>query len=139
MAITSAICKSFKKEILEGVHDLRVDEIKVALYDSSATLNADTTEYSATNEVSGTGYTAGGLALTVVAPAINGSKAIVDFSDASWAASSITASGALIYNASQLNKAIAVISFGGSRASSAGIFRITFPAADADNAIIRIN
>lgn len=139
MAITSAICKSFKQEILEGVHDLSADTLKIALYSSSASLGVDTTEYSSTDEVSGTGYSAGGATLTVVAPSILGAKAIVDIADIEWLASSITASGALIYNASKSNKAVCVLSFGGSRSSSAGVFRVTFPTPDADNAIIRVN
>ena len=138
MAITQAMCTSFKQELLEGTHDFTADTFKIALYTSSATLDASTTAYSATNEVSGTGYTATGNTLTVVAPTSSGTTAYVDFNDTTWSSSTITARGALIYNSSKTNKAVAVIDFGADKSSTAGDFTVQFPAADASNAIIRI-
>lgn len=138
MAITTAVCNSFKKELAEGTHDFSADTIKIALYSSSASLDADTTAYTTTNEVTGTGYTAGGATLTVTAPAISGNTVVIDFDDASWAASTITARGALIYNSTQTNKAIAVINFGADYSTTNGTLTITFPAATATAAILRI-
>lgn len=140
MAITQAMCTSFKSEALQGVHDFTTDTFKIALYTSSATLSAATTAYSATNEVSGTGYTAGGEALTVTGGSVStsGTTAYVDFSDVTWSTATITARGALIYNSSQANKAVAVLDFGSDKTSTAGDFVITMPTADASNAIIRI-
>lgn len=138
MAITQAMCTSFKVQLLAGDHDFDTDTFKIALYTSSATLDASTTAYSATNEVSGTGYTAGGNTLTAVAPTSSGTTAYVDFSDTTWSSSTITARGALIYNSSKSNKAVAVIDFGSDKSSTAGDFTVQFPTADASNAIIRI-
>jgi hypothetical protein len=140
MAITQAMCTSFKAEVLQGVHDFTTDTFKIALYTSSATLSAATTAYSATNEVSGTGYTAGGETLTVTGGSVStsGTTAYVDFSDVTWSTATITARGALIYNSSQANKAVAVLDFGSDKTSTAGDFVITMPTADASNAIIRI-
>lgn len=138
MAITSAICSSFKEELLDGTHDFGTDTIKIALYTSSATLNATTTAYSATNEVSGTGYSAGGATLGSVTTTLSGTTAFLDFADASWAASTITARGALIYNSTEANKAIAVLDFGIDVSSTAATFTVVFPTADASNAIIRL-
>jgi len=139
MAITQAMCNSFKTELLGGTHDLDTDVIKIALYTSSATLDASTTAYSTTNEVTGsTGYTAGGNTLSGAAISLSGSTAIVDFSDTTWTSSTITARGALIYNSSKSNKAIAVLDFSSDKSSTNGDFTIVFPAANASNAIIRI-
>lgn len=138
MAITQALCTSFKTEILGGTHDLDTDVLKIALYTSSATLDATTTEYSTTNEVSGTGYTAGGETLSGANITSSGTTAFVDFSDVTWTSSTITARGALIYNSSKSNKAVAVLNFGSDKSSSNGNFVISFPTADASNAIIRI-
>jgi len=140
MAITQAMCTSFKSEALQGVHDFTTDTFKIALYTSSATLSAATTAYSATNEVSGTGYTAGGETLTVTGGSVStsGTTAYVDFSDVTWSTATITARGALIYNTSQANKAVAVLDFGSDKTSTAGDFVVTMPTADASNAIIRI-
>ena len=144
MAITSAICTSFKQEILVGTHNFTAtsgDTFKIALYTSSATLGASTTAYSATNEISntsGTAYTAGGATLTSVTPTTSGTTAICDFSDVSYTSASFTANGALIYNDDQSDKAVAVIAFGGDKTVSSGTFTIQFPTADASNAIIRI-
>jgi hypothetical protein len=110
----------------------------IALYTSSATLDASTTAYSATNEVSGTGYVAGGNSLTAVAPTSSGTTAFTDFNDTTWSTATITARGALIYNSTQSNKAIAVLDFGADKTSTAGDFTIVFPTADSSNAIIRI-
>jgi len=138
MAITQAMCSSFKSEILGGVHDLDTDTIKIALYTSSATLDATTTAYSATNEVSGTGYTAGGNTLTGAVISLDGTTAIVDFADTTWASASITARGALIYNSSKADRAIAVLDFGADKTSTDGDFTVTMPAAAAATALIRI-
>jgi hypothetical protein len=141
MAITQAMCTSFKVEILQGVHNFTNttgDTFKIALYTSSATLDASTTAYSATNETSGTGYTAGGNTLTNVTPTSSGTTAFTDFADTTWSTATITARGALIYNSTQSDKAVAVLDFGSDKTSTAGDFTIIFPTADASNAIIRI-
>ena len=141
MAITQAMCTSFKQELLEAVHNFKNsggDTFKIALYTSSASLGASTTAYSTSNEVSGTGYTAGGNTLTRVDPSSSGTTAITDFADTTWSSSTITARGALIYNNSDSNKAVAVLDFGADKISSGGDFTIQFTAADASNAIIRI-
>jgi hypothetical protein len=141
MAITQAMTTSFKKELMEGVHDFTTHIFKIALYTSSATLDATTTAYSATNEVSGTNYTAGGNTLTVTGGAVStsGTTAYIDFSDTTWADATITARGALIYNSSASNKAVAVLDFGADKTSTAGDFTVSFPTADASNAIVRIS
>lgn len=139
MAITSAVCNSFKQELLGGIHDLDTDVIKMALYTSSATLGASTTAYTSSNEVVGAGYTGGGNTLSGAAITLDGSVAIVDFSDTTWSSATITARGALIYNSSKSNKAIAVIDFGGDKTSTNGDFTVVFPAATGTNAIVRIN
>jgi uncharacterized protein YfiM (DUF2279 family) len=149
MAITQAMCTSFKLELLNGSHDFDLssgDTFKVALFTSSATLSAATTAYSTTNEVSGTGYTAGGNSLTRIDPASSGTTAYVDFADSTWSTATLTARGALIYNSTPnttsgsapANAAVAVLDFGGDKTSTAGDFTIQFPTADASNAIIRI-
>jgi hypothetical protein len=148
MAITQAMATSFKVELLNGIHafgttvsrgSTTADTFKCALYTSSATLDASTTVYSTTNEVAtGGGYSAGGNTLTTVAPTSSGTTAFVDFSDTTWSTSTITANGALIYNSTQSDKAVAVLAFGSDKSSSGGNFTIQFPAADASNAIIRI-
>ena len=144
MAITSAICTSFKQEILVGTHNFTAtsgDTFKIALYTSSATLGAGTTAYSTSNEItnsSGTAYTAGGATLTSVTPTTSGTTAFCDFADVSYTSASFTANGALIYNDDQSDNAVAVIAFGGDKTVSSGTFTIQFPTADASNAIIRI-
>ena len=141
MAITSAICNSFKQEILVGTHNLTAssgDTFKLALFTSSASLGAGTTAYSTSNEISGTGYSAGGATLTSVTPVLDSSTAVCDFADVSFTSASFTANGCLIYNSSQSDKAVAVIAFGGDKTVSSGTFTIQFPTADASNAIIRI-
>lgn len=138
MAISQAMCTSFKVELFGGVHDLDTDVIKMALYTSSATLDASTTAYSATNETSGTGYTAGGNTLTSPVITSSGTTAYVDFADTTWSSASFTARGALIYNSSKSNKAIAVLDFGADKTASGGDFVVQMPAADASNALLRI-
>jgi len=141
MAITQAMCTSFKKELLEGTHNFKNSggsTFKLALFTSSATLGAATTAYATTNEVTGTNYTAGGLALTRVDPSSSGTTALTDFADLTFSTASVTANGALIYNSSASDKAVIVLAFGGDKTSTAGDFTIQFPAADASNAIIRI-
>jgi hypothetical protein len=138
MAITQALCTSFKSEILGGVHDLDTDTIKLALFTSTAALDAATTAYSTTDEVVGTGYTAGGNTLTSPVISIDGTTAIVDFADTTWPSATITARGAVVYNASKANRAIAVLDFGSDKTSTAGDFTVSFPAAAAATAIIRI-
>ena len=139
MAITQAICDSFKEELLEGTHDLDSDTLKMALYTSSATLGATTTAYSATNESSGTNYTAGGATISSVTVAKSSSITYVDFADVSWSSATISdAAGALIYNSSQSNKAIAVIDFGATKSVTSGTLTVTLPANSAAAAIIRL-
>lgn len=141
MAISQAMCTSFKVELLTATHNFTNttgDVFKIALYTSSATLGATTTAYSSTNEVTGTGYTAGGNTLTNVTPTSSGTTAYTDFADTTWTTATITANGALIYNSSKSNKAVAVLAFGSDKTSTAGDFTIQFPVADASNAIIRL-
>lgn len=138
MAITSGVCNSFKQECMLAIHDMDTDNIRIALYTDAATLDASTTTYSATNEVSGTGYTAGGELLANVSVALSGSTAVLDFDNVTWAAATIIARGALIYNASKANRAIAVYDFSENKSSSAGDFVLSVPVADAANAIVRL-
>ena len=142
MAITQAMCTSFKKELLEAGHNFKNSggsAFKLALFTSSATLGASTTAYATTNEVTGTGYSAGGLSLTRVDPTTSGTTAFTDFSDLTFSTATITANGALIYNDDASNDAaVIVLAFGGDKTSTAGDFTIQFPTADASNAIIRI-
>jgi hypothetical protein len=146
MAITQAMCTSFKQELLQAQHDFTAStghSFKLALYTSSATLGATTTDYSVTNEVSGTGYSAGGGALTNVTPTTSGTTALTDFADLTFSTATITANGALIYNTttgggSGTTDSVVVLAFGGDKTSTAGDFTIQFPTADASNAIIRI-
>lgn len=141
MAISQAMCTSFKVELLQGVHDFTAstgDTFKIALYTSSATLGASTTAYTVSDEVSGSGYTAGGNTLTNVTPTSSGTTAFTDFADTTWTTATITARGALIYNSTESDKAVCVLDFGSDKTSTAGNFTIVFPTADASNAIIRI-
>ena len=137
MAITQAMCTSFKSEILDEQHDLVADTIKIALYTSSASLDASTTAFTTSNEISGTGYSSGGVELTSRTVSTSGTTAFFDADDPTWTSASFTARGALIYNSSNSNKAIAVLNFGGDFTVSSGTFRIVFPAAGA-SAIITI-
>ena len=142
MAITQAMCTSFKQELMEAKHNFLNsggDTFKIALYTSSATLSAATTAYSATNEVSGTNYTAAGNTLTRVNPASSGTTAYTDFDNTTWASSTITARGAVIYNDTAAgDPSVIVLDFGADKTSTAGDFIIFFPTADASNAVIRI-
>jgi|TARA_A100001391_G_scaffold183244_1_gene150280 hypothetical protein len=142
MAITTAMCTTFKKELLEAVHNFKNtggSTFNLALYTSSASLGAGTTAYTTSNEVSGTGYTAKGASLTRVDPSNDGTTAITDFSDLTFSSSTITARGALIFNDSASgDPAVCALDFGSDKSSSSGDFTIQFPAADASNAIIRI-
>ncbi len=146
MAITTAMCTSFKKELLEGKHDFNATAghtFKIALYTSSATLDATTTDYSVSDEVVGVGYTAGGNSLTNIDPTTSGTTAFTDFADTTWSSATITANGALIYNSttdggSTTTNAVCALAFGGDKTSTNGDFVIQFPTADASNAIIRI-
>jgi hypothetical protein len=140
MAITQTMCTSFKKELLEGVHNFNASgghTFKIALYTSSATLGADTTIYSTVGEVSGTAYTAGGFTLTNIDPASGGTTGFCGFADVYWNSSSITARGALIYNTSQGNKAVITLDFETDKTSNPD-FRIDFPAETATGALIRV-
>ena len=149
MAISQAMCTSFKVELLSGGHNFNTanvarsvntqDSFKMALYTSSATLGATTTAYTASGETSGTGYSATGQALTISAvPQASGTTAILNFSTETWSTASITARGALIYNDTMSDTAVAVLDFGGDKTSTAGDFSVVFPTFDATNAIIRI-
>tara|TARA_R100001530_G_scaffold69341_1_gene49215 strand:+ start:768 stop:1178 length:411 start_codon:yes stop_codon:yes gene_type:complete len=135
------MCTTFKLALLDGEMDFSSDTsqaYKIALYTSSATLSAATTAYSVTNEVSGTGYTAGGAALTINAPTTSGTTAYLDFDDVTWSTATITARGALIYQIGGSTPAVAVLDFGSDQTATAGDFIIQFPTADATNALIRI-
>ena len=144
MAITSAICNSFKAEVLQALHNFTASSgntFKLALYTSSATLNKTTTAYSATNEISntsGSAYSAGGATLTSVTPALSTDTACCDFSDVSYSSASFTANGCLIYNDTNADRAVCAIAFGSDKTVTSGTFTIQFPTADASNAIIRI-
>jgi hypothetical protein len=148
MAISQAMATSFKVDLLNGIHafgttvtrgSTTADTFKIALYTSSATLDATTAAYSVTNEVAGTGYSAGGNTLSVSqTPTSTSTTAWLDFADTTWSTSTITANGALVYNSTQSDKAVAVLAFGGDKTSTNGDFTVIFPTADSSNAIIRI-
>lgn len=142
MAITQSLTTSFKVDLLSGTMDFTSgtgDTFKMALYTSSATLGPTTTIYSASNEVTGSGYAAGGNTLTVSqSPTSGGTTAFISFANTSWSSATFTTRGALIYNSSQGNKAVAVFDFGSDKTVSNGTFTVTFPTADATNAVIRI-
>jgi poly-gamma-glutamate capsule biosynthesis protein CapA/YwtB (metallophosphatase superfamily) len=144
MAITSAVCNSFKVEVLQALHNFTAstgNDFKLALYTSSATLNKSTTAYTTSNEMtntSGSAYTAGGIALTSVTPALSTDTACCDFANVSFSSASFTANGCLIYNDTNSDRAVCAIAFGGDKTVTNGTFTIEFPAADASNAILRI-
>jgi hypothetical protein len=142
MAITQAMCTSFKQALLDGEMDFSSDtaqSYKIALYTSSASLDAATTAYTTSNEVVGTNYVAGGNTLSISTnPTSTGTTAFLSFATTTWTTATITARGALIYQAGGSTPAVAVLDFGSDKGSSAGNFQITFPTADATNAIIRI-
>lgn len=147
--LTQSLCTSFKVELLQAVHDFTAstgDTFKIALFKANAsivgTYGPATTNYSDmtgnSDEVSGTGYTAGGNTLTNITPTSSGTTAFLDFADTTWSAATFTTRGALIYNDTESDKAVCVLDFGGDQAVSSGDFTIVFPTADASNAIIRI-
>ena len=140
MAITSAICTSFKQELLVEGHNFTngAASFKLALYTSSATLGATTTAFTTTGQASGTNYTTGGAALTNVTPSSTGTTAVTDFNDLTFSTATITARGCMIYNDTNSDKSVATIDFGGDKTSTAGDFTIVFPAKAASTAIIRI-
>jgi hypothetical protein len=138
MAFDQTLTTSFKQDILLGVHDLETDDIRMALYLATADLGADTTVYTATGETAGTGYTAGGETLTGVTVLTSGTTAYVDFANPVWNPASFTARGALIYNASKSNKAIAVLDFGSDKTATT-TFTVQMPANTAASALIRIS
>ena len=142
MAIASAVCTSFKVELLKGVHNFTAssgDTFNLALYTSSASLGAATTAYTTSNEVSGSGYTAKGNALTSVTPVASSTTAVCDFSDTSFTSASFTARGCMIFNDSATgDPACVIIDFGSDKTVTSGTFTIQFPTADSSNAIIRI-
>ena len=145
MAITSAICNSFKTEILKAVHNFTAstgNTFNIALYTSSATLGAGTTAYSTSNEItntSGSAYSAKGKALTSVTPVLDSTTAVCDFADISWTSASFTANGCLIFNdTATRDPAVCAVAFGGDKTVSSGTFTVQFPAAAATTAIVRI-
>ena len=139
MAITQAMCTQFKRDVMLGLHDLDSDTIRIALFTSSATLNATTTAYATTNEISGAGYTAGGVALASASVINNSTSGCFDATDPEWTGATFTARGALIYNDTESDLAIAVLDFGGDFTVAGGTFKIVFPAQTKDTAIIRID
>ena len=152
MAITQAMCSSFKQELLQGLHNFTNgsgggtttstgtgNTYYVALYTNSASLDATTTAYASGNEATGTAYSAGGQSLTNVTPSLSGTTALTDFADVTWSSSSITARGALIYNTSFSNSAVAVLDFGGDKTATSGVFTIQFPANTSTAALLRIS
>ncbi len=142
MAITQAMCTSFKKELLDAQHNFLLsggNTFKIALYTSSATMSASTTAYSTSNEISGTNYTAKGNTLTRIDPSSSGTTALTDFADSAWTTATFTARGAPIFNEDTSgDTSVLVLDFGADKTATAGTFTIAFPAADASNAIIRI-
>ena len=145
MAITSAICNSFKVEILTAIHNFTASSgntFNLALYTSSATINKSTTAYSSSNEItntSGSAYSAKGKALTSVTPVLSSDTAVCDFSNVSWTSATFTANGCLIFNDSASgDPAVCAIAFGSDKTVTSGTFTVQFPTADADNAILRI-
>lgn len=148
MAITQTLATSFKTQVLSGIHAFTTsvvragttaDTFKIALYSSSATLDADTTAYSTTNEITGTGYSAGGKTLDNVTVASASGVAYIDADDVAWTTATFTANGALIYNSTQGNKAVAVLAFGSNKTATAATFTITFPSNSYTAALIRID
>jgi hypothetical protein len=136
MPILQTQTTSFKRELYQAIHDLTTDTLKIALYNGSAALDENTTAYTPTNEISGIGYSAGGKVLTGVSIGVSGFVAFVNFSDVVWNPAVFTARAALIYNASKANRAIAVLDFGSDKSATTQ-FKITMPANDAVNALIR--
>lgn len=150
MALVQTLATSFKVEILDGIHNFgtgvvrattAADTFKIALYPATATLNAETTVYDPTDEVTGTGYTAGGNTLTISqVPTSTNTETVawLNFADSSWPSSTFSANGALIYNSTQGNKAVAVLNFGSTKTTTNQTFTVTFPASSSSAALIRI-
>ena len=136
MPILQGMTSSFKQELPQGIHNLLTDTIKIALYTALADIGVSTTVYTTSNEVSGTGYSAGGATLTGAAITLSGTTACITFNNASWPGSGFTARGALIYNSSKANRSIAVLDFGADKTSAN--FTITFPTPTATSAVLRI-
>jgi len=140
MAIAQAMCTQFKRDVMLGLHDLDTDTIKIALYTSSATLNATTTAYTTSNEVAnGNGYATGGVTLANASVITNSTSGCFDSNNPEWTSATFTARGALIYNDTESDFAIAVLDFGGDFSVAGGTFRIVFPAQTANTAIVRID
>jgi hypothetical protein len=137
MSIIQTQTTSFKTELYQAIHDLTTDTLKIALYTNSATLNETTTVYSTTNEITGTGYTAGGVVITGVTVNSSGYTAYVSFNNPSWTSASFTTRAALIYNSSKANRSIAVLDFGSDKTVSNNTFLITLPTNNASDALIR--
>jgi hypothetical protein len=137
MAIIQTQTTSFKAELYQAIHNLTTDTLKIALYTNNATLNADTTAYTTTDEITGTGYTAGGVTITGVTINSSGYTAYVSFNNPSWPSASFTTRAALIYNSSKANRSIAVLDFGAVKTVSGTTFTITLPANTASAALIR--
>ena len=141
MAITSAVCSSFKQQVLVGTHNLTAssgNSFKLALYTSSATLGAATTAFTTTGQASGTNYTSGGNALTNITPVLSGTTAVVDFADLTFGTATVEARGCMIYNDTNADKSVCVIDFGADKTSTAGDFTVVFPSPTATGAIIRL-
>lgn len=138
MAIAQTLCSSFKQQLFLAQHDLSTDVIKIALYTSAASIGPDTTAYSVSDEVVGMGYTAGGIPLTGATVLLSGTTAYVDFDNAVWPAATFTARGALLYNSSKANKAVAVLDFGADKTGYTQTFTIQMPANVASSALLRI-
>lgn len=136
MALVQGMCSSFKQESWLGIHDLDTDVLKIALYTASSTLSPATTVYTTDYEVAGLGYVPGGIALTGVQVLLTGTTAYVGFNNPSWTIASFTCRGALIYNSSKANRAIAVLDFGSDKTAS-GTFTVQMPAATATSALLR--
>jgi hypothetical protein len=139
MMLTAGMCNSFKEELLKAIHNFTTDTFKIALYTESATLGPATTVYTTSNEASGSGYTAGGNTLAGATVSLSQGIAFVDFSDTTWAASSFTARGALIYNSSKANRAVAVFVFDEVKTTSSGNFQIQFPFNNPTDAVVRVS
>ena len=132
------MCSSFKQQLFLAQHDLSTDVIKMALYTSVSDIGPDTAVYATTNEITGTGYTAGGIALTGATVLLSGTTAYVDFNDAVWPAATFTARGALLYNSSKANKAVAVLDFGADKTAAAKTFTVQMPTNAVSSALLRI-
>lgn len=138
MAIVTAVANSFKQELAQGIHDFNNDVFRIALYTPAATLNANTTNYAALNEVTSTGYTAGGLIVQGLTLSISGGIVLIDFDDLTWSGVTFVARGALLYNSSKVNRAIAVWDFGSDRSVTSSDFTVVVPTATASTAVLRI-